>query len=533
MIFKKPYAFLIKNFKLIHVLLSVIIIFIINRFGKITGFFLDYVKGNIRNAAGLSSSYIGSLIYLAIFIVVIFALIMFLLMKNKKKPTLFYILLFSYYLLLLILTSVAGGVLNSLEEITLTQQSSRAYRDIYMILALPQYYFIIMSIIRGIGFDVKKFNFSKDLAELEIKSEDNEEFEFVLGTDTYKYKRKIRRTFREVKYYVLENKFIFTIVFGVVGTVALIGLVLNFNFFNKVYKVGSSGNIGSFTYKLTSAYETKYDYNGNLINAEKKYIVLNMVITNKSYKPLALDNIYLYLKSGENSVYHEPSLRNYFIDIGKSYINEELPPDQEKNVIFIFEIDEKTNFKKYYLNILKNIDYKEGQAIYNYAKFKIKPTTLIDKPSNVDRQVNEVMYLGENIFDSSNIIFTKAELSNSYEYKYESCVENICNQYFDVISPTDPTTESLLVLNYKLDVSKNIGLSESMNSDKYFFDKFLKVEYYYNNKRVIKNLNTSTPKQLQGMVFVDIPKNSLNSDVLNLLISSRNNTYIINLKDIK
>ncbi|MDD2505678.1 MAG: hypothetical protein PHF21_05395, partial [Bacilli bacterium] len=74
---------------------------------------------------------------------------------------------------------IALGVMNSIGEASLTQRSSLAYRDFFIILSLPQYYFLIMSIIRGIGFDVRKFNFTKDLEELEIKSEDDEEFEFV------------------------------------------------------------------------------------------------------------------------------------------------------------------------------------------------------------------------------------------------------------------------------------------------------------------------------------------------------------------
>ena len=163
MILKKPYAFLIKNFRIIHIILSVVIIGINILYGNINNFYSGYVKGTVRDTIGLASKYIDPLLYLLLFIVITFALIMFLLMRKKQKPTFFYITLFIYYLILLIMVIIAANVMKSVETSSLTQQASRAYRDIYLIVSLPRYYFMVISIIRGIGFDVKKFNFSKDL----------------------------------------------------------------------------------------------------------------------------------------------------------------------------------------------------------------------------------------------------------------------------------------------------------------------------------------------------------------------------------
>lgn len=532
MILKKPYAFLIKNFKIIHIILSIIIIVIISLFGNVTGFFSGYIRGTITGTIGLASTYINSMLYVLLLIVIAFSLAMFLLMRKKEKPTLFYITLFGYYLIVLILVIIAAGVLKSVESASLTQQSSRAYRDIYLILSAPQYYFLIISIIRGIGFDVKKFNFNKDLEELEIKSEDNEEFEFVLGTDSYKYKRKIRRTFRELKYYVLENKLIFSAIATVVTIVLAAFLIVNFNFLNRVYKVGSSGTIGNFNYTLVNAYETKYDYNGNLVSKGKKYVILDMIITNRATIPQTLDNISFYLKAGSTSVYNMPSLRNYFIDFGKSYINDNISPGNTGKYIFVFEVDENVKYKKYYLNVLKNIEYKDGVAIYNYSKFKIAPN-VIDKVAEKEaKKLNDAIYFGNNIFGDSNIVFKTAEIKNSYEYRYELCENDVCTQYYDVVAPNNSAEDSMLILNYKLNIKQDIGLRETMQTDKSFFDKFLKIEYNYNGKKIVKNLNAKTYKNLNNLVFIEIPKNAIRSDLNNLLISTRNNHYYINLKNI-
>ena len=55
MILKKPYAFLIKNFKIIHIILSVLIFSIIIMFGNVSNFFSEYVKGKtIKEVTGIA-----------------------------------------------------------------------------------------------------------------------------------------------------------------------------------------------------------------------------------------------------------------------------------------------------------------------------------------------------------------------------------------------------------------------------------------------------------------------------------------------
>lgn len=527
MILKKPYAFLIKYFKIIHIILAVLIGFIINNFSNVTKFFSLYIKSNITKTIIETSKYINPIVYLALLIVIIFSLAMFILMKNKKKPTVFYITLFIYYFIIFIAIFIANNVIASLSEVSLTHQSARIYRDIYLIISIPQYYFIILSSIRGIGFDIKKFNFNKDLEELEIKSDDNEEFEFIVGKDSYIYKRKIRRFIREAKYYILENKLIIIIIGSVIFIPLIIYFIINFNFINKIYKVGSTGTIGDFTYNLKAAYETQFDYNGNIINKNKKYIILNMKITNNSSSPKKFEDASFFLKSGNNFYYNKPSLRNYFIDIGKAYTKEDIPGNATRNLIFIFEINNKSNFKKYYLNLLKEVTYKDNQDIYNYAKFKIKPIKIDEKPKVDYKQKNEILRLGDKIFNDSNLIITDIVIDSSYEYLYEICKENKCKEYIDVIKPQDSANQNLLIITYKLNMSKDIGFTESMKNNKDFFDKFLRVEYNFNNKNIKKAFLSRLYKNIENKVFIDLPKLISDSKDINIMINTRSYRHYI------
>lgn len=427
------------------------------------------------------------------------------------------------------MTIFATNILNSIETASLTQQSSRAYRDIFLIVSLPQYYFLVMSIIRGIGFDVKKFNFTKDLQELEIKSEDNEEFEFVLGNDTFKYKRKLRRTLRELKYYILENKFIFTIITSAIIVVIAVILITNSNIFNKTYKAGSSGVVGNFNYKLVAAYETKYDYNGNVISKDNKYLVLDMIISNKSSIPQTLNNTMFYLKINNLAFYNMPSLRNYFIDIGKSYVGDNIPANSTGNYLLIFEISDEIDIKNYYLNVLKNIENKNGKTTYNYSNFKIKPLKYSGDVDKKQVKINQIIYFGTTFFNNSNLNIKSAEVKSSYEYKYEIC-EKECTEYYDVVAPSNPAEDSLLVLDYSLEIADDIGLNATIKSDKAFFDKFLKIEYNYNNKNIIRSVNVKLLKNIENKLFIEIPKTAERSNLLNISLNTREGKYYINLK---
>ena len=254
-------------------------------------------------------------------------------MNKKKKPIKLYIFSIIYYVILLISMLFIYNVINTLYEATLTQKLSRFYRDIFFILNLPHYYFLVMYLIRGIGFDIKKFNFSKDLQELEINAEDNEEFEFVLGTEGYLVKRKIHRIYREIIYYYKENKFLINIVLGSILSIVLITVFINTSINLHKYHVGSSLSADKFTYKLNNAYVTSYDYKNKLINNQNKYLILDMTITNKNKNVLKPEEMYIVYGNNKESTY-KTSLANSFSDLGTVYIGD-LIPNQATNLLFI------------------------------------------------------------------------------------------------------------------------------------------------------------------------------------------------------
>ena len=267
MIVKKPYAFLIKYFRIIHLLLLVPIIYLINKTRSIVSFFKVYVANNYStNILDITGKYINIFMYLFILIIIFVALAIFLLMRQKKKSTKLYISIIAYYFLLFILIIVAHSIMASMESDVISAQAARAYRDISQVAILPQFFFLIYMIIRGIGFDIKKFDFANDLKDLEISEADKEEVEVSLNLEGYRIKRKIRFFVREFIYYVKENKFIFSIIAIIIGFFVIRLLYINIFIKNQSYVISDQMNHQNFNIKISDSILTNLGYDGSVIS---------------------------------------------------------------------------------------------------------------------------------------------------------------------------------------------------------------------------------------------------------------------------
>ena len=70
MVFKKPYAFFIKYFRLINLILSLLLIFITYKLNLLRQVVNNIYLGKVVNYSTLKSDYIGFRMYLLLFIVI-------------------------------------------------------------------------------------------------------------------------------------------------------------------------------------------------------------------------------------------------------------------------------------------------------------------------------------------------------------------------------------------------------------------------------------------------------------------------------
>ena len=401
-------------------------------------------------------------------------------MNKKKKPIKLYIFSIIYYVILLISMLFIYNVINTLYEATLTQKLSRFYRDIFFILNLPHYYFLVMYLIRGIGFDIKKFNFSKDLQELEINAEDNEEFEFVLGTEGYLVKRKIHRIYREIIYYYKENKFLINIVLGSILSIVLITVFINTSINLHKYHVGSSLSADKFTYKLNNAYVTSYDYKNKLINNQNKYLILDMTITNKNKNILKPEEMYIVYGNNQESIY-KTSLANSFSDLGTVYIGD-LIPNQATNLLFIYELPKNAKTSNLKLMVYKGYEYKNGVRNNLYREYKFSASNLDKDLKTTNLNLGDTFTLGKTLYGNTNLKITNMEIKNKYEYTYQKCSnENNCETLTDIILPDNRNQNELLIVDYEINIDENSLLARSTNNkDQNIINKFFIIIVCYN-----------------------------------------------------
>ena len=207
MIIRKPYAFLIKYFKIIHIILFISMTFLLFKTRNIYMFFREYLlTGTYIYTENMVFQYVSiPMILITISLVAILLLIYFL-MRQKQKPVFYYLSSVIFYFITFISFLVFLNFFNNLEFRSYSNQVLVIFRDLTMVLYYLNYLFLAVAFARGFGFNVKKFNFERDIKELDITEADREEIEVGGKLDYDNVFNFFRRHIRQLKYYFKENK---------------------------------------------------------------------------------------------------------------------------------------------------------------------------------------------------------------------------------------------------------------------------------------------------------------------------------------
>ena len=131
MILRKPYAFLIKYFKIIHIFMFLSLTYLVFALRKIYMFFVGYVKtNNFIYTDDMVKNYISPWMYAVVILMLISVILIYLLMHKKGKPVFFYRVLIIYCIFLLVTLIVYTYFFISLEVVTYQSLSLVIYRDI-------------------------------------------------------------------------------------------------------------------------------------------------------------------------------------------------------------------------------------------------------------------------------------------------------------------------------------------------------------------------------------------------------------------
>ena len=539
MIIKKPYAFIIKHFRLIHLLLLIPMIYLVIKTRGIITFFSDYVANNYRLSSGvdvlssLASNYINIFMYLAVIIILIILIFLTIVLKRKNKPVRFYNISIIYYLALFVLITISFSVFKSIENDTLDAVFARIIRDLATIIHYSQYIFIIFMAVRGIGFNIKQFDFKSDLDELEISSEDNEEVEFLIGIDTYKTKRSIRRFFRELKYYYKENKFIFimisVIIVGVIGTL----IYMNEEVYQRVYHENETLASGYLNYTIKDSYISNLSQNGTILKEGKYYVILQIEIANRYREDH--DFNYINYELTINNEYFRPSLSmaNYFTDYGTPYNGTPIKGNTDSDYILVYEIDEHLINQDIYLTVYSHYDASVGGIGTVNNRISLDPTLISDEITITNANIGTNIDLSNSTLGNSEFAITDYQFTPRHEYTYEYCpTSNNCYSSTDAITVSYGTSghrTTLLVLDYILSLDNEIPYTNTTRTYRSFFDTFTHLEYTIGNQTNTYSISLKNPSTYSEKAVIEVPQEIADADNVILIVSIRNQAYRIRL----
>lgn len=527
MILKKPYAFLIKSFRFIHIILTALIGYLLFCTYNIYSFFSRYVENVYTTLSdAIPSNYINIFMILISVLIIAFSLAMHLLMRKKEKPRSLYTILSIYYIVYLIATIVYFSLFKSIDSNSLSIKNAMIYRDVTLIFMLPQFMFIIFSLIRGLGFDIKKFNFSKDLKELELTDTDNEEFEFVLGLDTYKYTRFIRKKIREFKYYILENKFAFTILASLTSVIAVIIIILNLTVYNKTYNENEKITANNMILEINNSFLTNIDYNGEIISENKYFLVANITFTNTSGAAKVLDLTNYILIIDDDRIVPTLSRNSHFVDLGAGYSKEKIDNDSEETYILVYELTKKQLQKSYTLNVIDEIEYNAGTMNTKSKKIELTPRILdkIDTLTDVNLKDNLTMY--ESVLKDTSLTINSYKFQNNFTFTYTACIRHSCSQKTDIVRANATKAKTLLIIQGILDLDPTSNFMKNNKTALTFFEAFTQIKY----DGKVTSVRNVTPSTLTEQYILEVDDKVAKAKDIDLIVTIRNKRYTINIK---
>ncbi len=477
MIIRKPYAFLIKFFKIIHIILFLLMTYMLFRVRNIYVFFSNFLKtGTYTYVENMASQYVNILMLIASIILVAFVLLIFFLMRQKKKPVFYYLSATIFYFITFISLLVFMSVFSNLEFQAYSNQALVIFRDLAMVLYYLNFYFIVIAFIRGFGFNVKKFNFEKDIKELDITEADREEIEVGTGIDVSKVSNYLRRSKRNIGYYFKENSFIL-IVFAVIVVLSITAYISLDKFvFNKTFHEQDIVAVNNFDYKINASYLTNKDKYGNIIKDKNTYyLIVDFNVINKNSESLKLEIKNTRAKIKNDYYYPVTNVSSKFSMLGTNYRTQTLIPNKDNNYIVIYEIkNANIENEKIILEVYNGKRVNNGEAILYYKDVRLNPYVFKESEDKEYKLESEID-LSKTYLKKGKFKLNSFEVLDIVDYTYNKCSKDKCDEYKASVVPR--AGMKIIKFSYTSDVKTNLF-------------NYLKLEYKIEDKEYnVKNSN--------------------------------------------
>lgn len=534
MILRKPYAFLIKNFRLIHAIITLLMGYILIKTLNILSIFNDYFASQVALIGeNVASSTYTFLLFFSPILIIILSIVLFWIMAIKKKPKTIYVINILIYLYVIVIFFLGKNVMLDMEINVIDVRYIKLIRDLTTFSFISQLFPIVKSFVRTVGFDIKKFDFGKDLAELEISEKDNEEFELNVSLDTNKLKRGFNYSKRNIKYVLKENKQL--VILAIVVIVLLTSGIVTFTIFknNKIVSMNNSFNISNFNIKVTNAYVTRKNYKGNdIINLNEKtsLVVIPFEVKNNATSDKGFLTANIMLDIGSHRFRNSTTYRDYIYDLGTIYDGEDIKSKALDYKVFVFEVPTSYLNNKMYLRFISTISIKGKNIIPKYISVPIKLNYLDNNNDIIEIDNNEVE-LNNSILNKTKLTINSIEYGKRFKIDYKYLINNeSISSYEYIYAPLTGNTN-----NFLLNINYDISLDEKTNIKSFYeiINNYGILKYKIEDKEKTYNIVTKVDpvknKSLKNIYLV-VPSEIESASAINLSINIRGIEYNYKIK---
>ena len=427
------------------------------------------------------------------------------------------------------------SVLKGFEFQLLSSTLSRSIRDILIILYLPNFVFAAILVLRVIGFDVKKFDFTSSKESLGIEQNDNEEVELNFTFNINKVRKSVRRFFRELFYYLKENKFILLCIF--VAGIIYLGFYVYKNShadYDQFYSMKNIFIYNNLNISIDDAILTNLDYNGNVIDEKYYYYVLKTNVENNSGSTQTIDFNKFKLKINEYSYNVSIGLSNKFQDFAPIINNSTFAPKAKRTFSLVYQIPIKQIDRNAEINLYLGSVYDKGEYLAKKinVNLKAKKVDAIDIVGNY--MLNDEIDFSQSLLGNTKLLFNNYLITKTYIYSYSSCNKNnTCSDYNNILLPPlkdNRHDNTLIILKSQVIIDDNVEFFKNYSSITSFAEYFIKIQYKVGDKIYTDNFINVTPKENVDFIAFEGPKEIGAASVIQAIITVRDKQYIVNLK---
>lgn len=502
MIIRKPYAFLIKNFKRIHIFLLIATLYAAYKLFDISGYVNKYIQTTSYSYQDPVGNHITFLFKFVLFLIIVGTISIIILLYHKKKPWKIYLIpLIEYVFAFFVLNMIQGFFTKLLLYDDLETTDLRMSKDLLMIIILLQLPAIIVFVVRVLGLDIKKFEFNMDKEFLELSEKDREEFEINIQFDKNSIIRLWKKMIRNIRYFYDEHTKICR--FTALVLMMIVGWRLFFFVFvtNRFYFQGQNYNFNGFTMKINHVYWTNKNYTGDIISTDSSFIIVDLTVRNNwEDRNLEIDKFHLkYYKN--DYITTRKTYTDDFKDLGTTYTDvKKLKRNESFHFIIIYKVKSKVRKSGF------SFYYQESSGYLRNFKIFVKDISKITDRGTY-KLGKEINFKTKELED--NIIFDSYDLVDKVSYSIRDCTYDDCMSTRDIYKAS--SGYKVLSLSFSsddiegkklFDISKKYGKIqyEDVEGEK----KEVSFQYPFAYSYLGKYLYTLVPEEIEDAKKIQI-----------------------------